>query len=161
MPRYQLRISKGQQFVNLFDSMVKKAWKDAEKHFDPRKIQPEDYADFEEATRRTLHPYISTYDLCGIAVECSDEVEGAPYLDCDDEVYHLVFPDTFDEFLGQLSYAAFHSVKHLPKSGMQSAVYEVIENAFRQELADHLFYNPACGRIELCSFSRYRDPWKH
>ncbi len=161
MPRYQLRVTSEQRLEDLFRSMVRKAWEVAEKQFDPRKLQPEDFTDFEAETRYSLRPFISTYDLCGMSSECSDEIEGGPWLDYEDRIYHLTFPSTFTDFVDELSLSAFHTIKHLAREGKEETVYEAIRSAFRYELAEHLYYNPACGLLDICSDSQPVNPWKN
>jgi hypothetical protein len=160
MPRYQIRTTKNEGLEKLFSEVVDKAWTAASQYFDPRQMQPEDRDDFISATRTSLRPYISTFDLCGLGTECADEIEGGPWLDYEDHVYHLVVPDTFNEFVHQLALSAFHTIQHLPKKNSDQSAYEAIENVFRREFAEHLYYNPACGRIDLCSDSRPVNPWK-
>lgn len=160
MPRYQIRTMKDQSFEKLFVEVIDKAWKAASPYFDSRQLQPEDRNDFEEATRGSIRPYISTFDLCGLANECTDDIEGGPWLDYNDRIYHLVVPETFSEFIHGLAESAFHSIQHLPVSGSEEPAFEAVENAFRREFAEHLYYNPACGRIDLCSDSRPINPWK-
>jgi hypothetical protein len=152
---------KDQQMEDFFQTMVKNAWEVAKKYFDAGKIQPEDFSDFEAETRNGFQPFIGAYDLCGSSTECADEVEGAPWLDYDDQIYHLILPNTFAEFIGQLSYFSFHSVRHLAKPGLEELVHEVIAGVFRRHLAEYTYFNPICGRADICNDSRAINPWKN
>ncbi len=161
MNRYQLRMNKDEPLEDFFQAMVRNAWEVAKEYFDPKKMQLEDFSDFEAETRNGLRPFLCTYDLCGLSPECAEEVEGAPWLDYEDRIYHLFLPNTFAEFIGQLSFFSFHSVKHLAKPGMEELVREMIAGVFRRHLSQHLYFNPICGHGEICNDSRPINPWKN
>ncbi|MCI0417055.1 hypothetical protein L0222_30160 [bacterium] len=159
MPSYQLRMKKDQRLEDFFQSMIRDAWDVAARYLDVAKIEQDDFRNFEAETRIGLQPFISAYDLCGSFTECADEVEGSPWLDYDDHIYHLVLPSTLPQFLEQLSYFSFQPIQHLAKAGLEQLVYEMIQNVFRRHLAQHIYYNPFCHRMTICKDSRPVYPW--
>lgn len=161
MPRYQLRTVKEENLERIVHSMVEHAWYTAKEYFDFRKLQPEDFTDFKDQTRRSLRPYLAAFDLCGMAFECSGEVEGAPLLNDEDRIYHLIVPENFSQFVSEVSAQAFRSIKHLALPGKLSALQLAIEHAFQRRLREHIYYNPACGKIDICNVSQPVNPWKH
>jgi hypothetical protein len=161
MKRYQLRLQKNQSFADFFQIMVEEAWKTAEPYLDEKTIQPEDFSDFVAETRIGLKPFVNAYNLCGSSAECSDEVEGAPWLDYSDRIYFLFLPKTFDDFIEQLSFFSFYTIKHLPKKGLEELVRERLATVFRRHLAGHIYYNPICGHAAICDDSRPMDAWKN
>lgn len=150
MVTYQLRLGKDQRLEDFVESMVKEIWDVAAAYLDPMKIQSGDFRRFENETRVALQPFIGAYDLCGSFAECADEIEGAPWLDYDDRIYHLNLPGTFPEFIEQLSFTSMESILHLTKPRFGVLVYETIQEVFRRNLAQHLYYNPVCRRIAVC-----------
>jgi hypothetical protein len=140
-------------------TMVRKSWDRCKPYLDERHRTPEDYADFEMEIRIGIKPYLAAFDLCGLVPECAEEIEGNPLVGYEDRLYHLILPYTFAEFIDQLSYSAFHSIKHLLKQ--REPGLEELRNTFRRELGNYLYYNPACGRIAICDGSKPVDPWKH
>lgn len=140
-------------------SMAEKAWRVIEPQLNLKNLQSEDFNDFESAFRNGLSSYLCAFDLCGFSPECSDEIEGAPMVDHDDHIYHLVLPGPFTELVSGLSFSVFHSIKHLAKPGDEGFILAALESTLRHELAQSLYYNPVCGRIDLCNESRPLDPW--
>ena len=158
MPRYQLRLPNNLLIEDVIASMIVHAWDACKPNFDERHMTENDYLDFTSEIQIGMKPYLAAFDLCGLVPECAEEIEGNPMVDYEDRLYHLILPYTFAEFVDQLSYSAFYSVKHLLKekdSGLQT-----LRNIFRRELANYLYYNPACGRIAICDTSKHISPWK-
>jgi hypothetical protein len=159
MPRYQLRLPNNLAIEDVVTNMVKNAWEACKPYFDERHMTREDYADFTSEIHIGLKPYLAAFDLCGLVPECAEEIEGGPLVDYEDRLYHLILPYTFAEFIDQLAYSAFYSVKHLLKE--KDSGLETLRHVFRHDLASYLYYNPACGRIPICDGSKHVNPWKH
>jgi hypothetical protein len=138
--------------------MLKHAWDACKPYFDEQHMTENDYADFTSETYVGLKPHLAAFDLCGLFPECAEEIEGNPMVDYEDHVYHLILPATFTEFVDELAYSAFYSVKHLLKQ--KESGLEMIKHIFRRELNNYLYYNPACGRIPICDGSKSISPWK-
>jgi len=157
MPRYQLRLPGNLRIEDVISNMLRNAWETCTPYFDERHKTENDYADFTSETHIGMKPFLAAFDLCGLVPECAEEIEGNPMVDYEDKLYHLILPYTFAEFVDQLSYSAFFSIKHLLKekdSGLQ-----ILRSVFRRELSNYLYYNPACGRIPICDGSKHIDPW--
>lgn len=160
MPRYQFRFPKEKKLDDVLNSIVEKAWSAIQPGFDLRRLQSEDFDDFRSGIKRGLKPYVCAFDLCGTAVECSDEIEGAPFMDQEERIYHFIVPESFSELVSGLSFDAFFSIKHLARRGEEESMRVALEHALRHGLNENLFYNPICGRIDLCNESKGIDPWK-
>lgn len=158
MAAYQLRMRKDWRLDDFVESIVKEIWDLTVQYLDQRKIQPDDFRRFQEETKFVLQPFIGAYDLCGSFTECADEVEGAPWLDYDDRIYHLTLPGTFPEFIEQLSFDSLESIGNLIEPKFGALIYETVQNVFRRNLAQHLYYNPVCRRIAVCKDSRPIHP---
>jgi|GEM_PF-3169430 len=159
MPRYQLRLPDKLTIADVIATMVHKAWDVCQPYVDERNRTPEDYADFEMEIHVGIKPYLAAFDLCGLVPECAEEIEGNPLVDYEDSLYHLILPHTFSDFVDQLAYSAFYSIKHLLTQKEQGL--EEIRRAFQHGLGSYLYFNPACGRLEVCDTSTPIDPWKY
>ena len=160
MPRYQFRLPKEKTLDTVLNSIVESAWSLIQPRFDLARLQPEDFDDFRSSVRMGIKPYVCAFDLCGMVDECSDEIEGAPMMDQEERIYHFIVPGSFSEFVSGLSISAFYSIKHLARRGDEESMRASIELAFRHGISQSLFYNPVCGRIDLCNESKGMDPWK-
>jgi len=158
MPRYQLRLPDNQTIESAIGVMIERSWDACKPYLDQTHIKPEDLIDFKEEIHIAIKPYLSAFDLCGLVPECAEEIEGNPMVDYEDRLYHLILPNTFVDFVDQLAYAAFYSIKHLLKQ--REAALEVLKKSFRRELNTYLYYNPACGRVAICNSSKPVNPWK-
>jgi hypothetical protein len=158
MVAYQLRLRKDQRLQDLVEAMVKEIWDFSLRYLDERKIHPGDFRDFEEATRFALEPFTGAYDRCGSYPECTDKVKGAQRLDYDDRIYFLTLPCAFPDFIEQLSIDSLQSIQHLTKPKFGALIYETIQDVFCRNLAQHLYYNPVCGRIAVCNDSHPIHP---
>ena len=154
MPAYQLRLEKERSLMDFIDSIADEVWAQAFECFDPGRIRPDDLERFREEAKISLQPYLSAYDLCGTFPECAEEVEGRPWLDYEDRIYFLNLSCTFPQFIEGLSARSLESIRPLIKPKCTALVYETIQESFRRHLAQHLYYNPACRRIEVCRESR-------
>jgi hypothetical protein len=160
MPRYQFRISKQQKLDTVLDLIFERTWGAIEPYFESKNLQLFDFNDFRSFVKMELVPYLCAYNLCGTSVECTDEIEGAPFIDREDTIYHLITPDTFSELVSRLSISAFHTIRHVVRPGQEGPLRSALEQSFRRELSQNLYYNPVCGRIDLCNESRAVDPFE-
>jgi hypothetical protein len=158
MPRYQLRLPHNMLIEDVLTTMVQHAWQACKPQYDHHRMTEKDYEDFAAETYIGMKPYLAAFDLCGLVPQCAEEIEGNPMVDYEDHLYHLILPCTFAEFVDQLAYSAFYSVKHLLKQ--KDTGLETMRNIFRRELSNYLYYNPACGRIPVCDGSKSISPWK-
>src|SRR5688500_9268058 len=130
MPAYQLRLKKDQLLDNFVESIAKEIWELAAGYLDDRMIQRDDFRLFENETKIAMQPFIAAHDLCGSFPECTDKVEGRPWLDYKDRIYLFHLPGTFPEMIEELSLSSLDSIRRLTKPGFEELVYETIQSVF-------------------------------
>ena len=153
MSAYQLRMKRELSLEDFLGSVAKEIWNLVSGCLDRKKIQPDDFVRLETATKMSLQPYLRAYDLCGTFPECTNQVECAPRLDFDDQIFLLSLPGSFPAFIEQLSVTTLDSISHLARPNFSALIYDSVQDVFRRNFAQHLYYNPACRRIPACKDS--------
>ncbi len=162
MARYQIRIHEDQVLEDIIQILATKTW-GILKAWEVFRKEPEskDFDDFRTSIYLDMVPFIKSYRLCGYSHICLDEAEGTPWAppaqsltaSPRDLVYQL-FPGVgLEQFLDGLSQAAMESIQDLLKPELKEEVRSLIKTAFRTILGEYLFFNPACGKTELCVYS--------
>jgi hypothetical protein len=157
----QIRTSSETVLEDLLEEMTCKGWAFIEDQFRSTWYSPGTFSGFYGAIRKAFEPYVKTYDLCGCFPECSDEVEGSPWLDHDDHVYQLTLSTTFERFVEDVAFHALESVKPLLQADKVSQAFESLKLAFRSVLIPHIYSNPACKKIAICSLAKEVDVFSH
>jgi hypothetical protein len=162
MARYQIRTHENQVIEDVIQIMAAKTWGILIAWEVFRKEPTEkDYSDFHQSIFLRMVPFVRSYKLCGFSNICLDETRGTswapPSHDLDpqprDLIYHLFPPKGSEEFLDGLSKSGFESISNLIKPEMLEQVQSILKTAFRAILGEHLYFNPLCGKTELCVYS--------
>lgn len=172
MARYQIRTPEKMELEDVVEQMATCAWGvfKAWDAFLPDKGNDSAYQQFREAIRATLDPCVKTYRLCGLSNICVDEVKSTPWsqeshvLDAapQDLVYHLYPGANPDGFLSRLSSGSFDAISSVIKPDFKEQALSSLRVVFREVLGLYLYYNPACGKTELCALSATAptEPWE-
>jgi hypothetical protein len=70
-----------------------------------------------------------------------------------DFVYHLFPGRGLEQFLDGLARSAMEAIRHQLKPDPTVDVASILKTAFRTILGEYLYFNPACGKTELCIYS--------
>lgn len=171
MARYQIRTPENCLLEDVVERMAEKSWEVLEAwNVFRRPSTQEDIRHFKLATHQALEPYIRTYKLCGVSNVCSEKLQSTPWafeahsLDASpwDLVYHLFPKDGLEEFLEDLSWKALQSIRDFLKPDMETGTLSMLRIVFRYVLGEYMFYNPVCGKTDLCVYSSSApiEPWK-
>lgn len=172
MARYQIRTPENMELEDVVDQMASCAWGvlKAWDAFLPGKVTENAYKQFREAIREALDPCVKTYRLCGLSNICVDEVKSTPWsaeshvLDAapQDLVYHLYPGANPDGFLTRLSSGSFETLEPITRPEFKEQALSSLRVVFREVLGLYLYFNPACGKTELCalSVSSPTEPWE-
>jgi len=170
MARYQIRAPENEVIEDIIKTMATKSWEilNAWKVFqaEPSKEQ---FEGFHQAIHSRMAPYVRTYKLCGMSNICLDDCLSTPWaekpheLDASprDLVYHLFPAKGLEEFLKSLTESSVESIRVLLKPEAQHQTLSILEAAFRTILGEYLYFNPLCGKTELCVYSQSspQKPW--
>jgi hypothetical protein len=172
MARYQIRTPENMELEDVVEQMATCAWGvlKAWDAFLPDRASEDASKRFREAIRLTLDPCVKTYKLCGLSNICVDEVKSTPWsqeshvLDASpqDLVYHLYPGANPDGFLSRLSSGSFEAIESIIKPEFKEQTLSSLRVVFREVLGLYLYYNPVCGKTELCvlSVSVPTEPWE-
>ncbi|MCI0417054.1 hypothetical protein L0222_30155 [bacterium] len=170
MSRYQLRIHEDQVLKDVIQIMAAKTWGIllAWQVF-RKEPEPKDFDDFRRSIYLDMVPFVKSYKLCGYSNICLDEAESTPWAppahvlsaSPRDLVYQLFPGNGLDQFLDGLARAAMESILRLVKPELKEEIQSLMKTAFRTILGEYLFFNPLCGKTELCvySFSAPQKVW--
>lgn len=150
---FQIRTVSDRSFNTVFQEMVDYALDAFEKSEYPAK--PDDIANL---LRHKLDPFVKTYNVCGTSTVCSDEVEGAPWLDYSDQIYLLEIPDTLKIFFKELASGLVNEME-VADVDKATKLEARLEKMFRKALLSHLYYNSICGNHEVCKTRTPLSPW--
>lgn len=162
MARYQLRVQEHLVLEDIIQIMASKTWGIllAWKVFQ-QEPQAKDFDDFHKSIYLDMLPFIKSYKLCGYSNICLDEAGTTPWAppahDLNayprDLIYHLFPGKGLEQFLDGLAHAAMESLLKLVKPQLKEDIQSLIKTAFRTILGEYLFFNPLCGKTELCVYS--------
>lgn len=172
MARYQIRTPENMALEDVVDQMATCAWGvlKAWDAFLPEAATEKNYEVFHKAIHDNLDPCVKTYRLCGLSNICVDEVKSTPWsqeshvLDAapQDLVYHLYPGANPDAFLTRLSEGSFEAIAAVTRPEFKDQALSSLRIVFREVIGLYLYYNPACGKTELCALSSTAptEPWE-
>lgn len=159
MTRFQIRTPQNLIFEMVLKEMADEAWNATLDLMNAETTRGLTSSFYLSQIRNSITPYLKKFDLCNLFPECSDEVEGAPWLDKTDRIYHLDFPEGLDSFLDDLSFETLENSRHLFKSGGSREIFARLRKVFRHSLSRYIYLNPICGRAPVCAESKEVSPW--
>lgn len=170
MGRYQVRIPEALDFDAMLGRMaghcieILKAWD----LFDPSKISAASYGELDRCIRETIVPYVKTYKLCGVSNICSDHLQTTNWVNDDqvnpsptDMIHQLFIPGGLEEFIQKMAEASLNHLTPSLRANTREQTLSILCSVFRCVLGEYVFYNPICGKTELCTCSVLapRSPW--
>jgi hypothetical protein len=148
---------------DVFIAVTTKVWKTIQKYLKPSENTEQHYKEFRDRFCSMMIPHIKAFDLCGTSRICSSEVVGAPWLDpwldYQDRIYHLVVPNNYDAFIDGLAWELLTPLRRYLDDTSVS-VFTLLRTDLSRELDAYVYYNPVCGKTELCSASLPVNPWR-
>lgn len=159
MMRYQIRTPENMTIEDYVREVAEEGWRSLQPFLDLSRVQPWDKRHFSEQVRLTTMEYVRTFDLCGTDPLCSDEVEGGPWLDFGDHIYHLM--GNADTFVDDMTFASLETVQPLLMPFVRRRAFMKLQATFRRTVHEYLYYNAMCGKAEMCKRSRSISPWNH
>jgi hypothetical protein len=157
--RFQIRTPQNLVFETVLKEMAEEAWKATLDLMNPEIIRGLSSSFYLIQIRGSVMPYLKKFDLCNHVPECSDEVEGAPWLDRTDRIYLLDLPGGLNLFLDDLSFETLEYTRHLFKPGSSREIFARLRRSFRHSLSRYLYFNPICGAASICADSKEVSPW--
>lgn len=157
--RFQIRTPKNLGFEAVLNEIAEEAWKETLDLMNPEMVRGLSSSFYLTQIRGSITPYLKKFDLCNHYPECSDEVEGAPWLDRTDRIYMLDLPGGFNSFLDDLSFETLENTRHLFKPGTSRETFARLRKVFRHSLSRYLYFNPICGVASICADSKEISPW--
>jgi hypothetical protein len=166
MFRYEIRIPARMQLQDIMEEIASEAWIILNHRFEEEELAGQ-YKKFKNQVRRTMTPYLERFYLCGTSDICTDEarkVFGDHKSDWsspgpETRIYHLMLPGTLKEFLDELTSKALKSTKNLINEKGHQKARAALTLAFRSAMGKYLYYNPWCGKAQICRYSFPIDPW--
>lgn len=159
MTRFQVRTPQNFPLESLLRQMALDVWNTTSDLMNPEIVRGLNNTFIFTQLRASLMPYLRRYDLCNLFPECSDEVEGAPWLDRTDKIYLLDLPGGVDSFYDDLAFELLENSRHLFKSGHSREAFTRMRKVFRHSLSRYLYYNPVCGVTQICNESKEIGAW--
>jgi len=161
MAQFQIRTAKRTNLHQMIQELSDAGWLAIRDHFSSDQVWNSQQRNLYEQIGRSLGEYVASYDLCGTSTTCSDEIEGAPWLDYDDNIYILHVPKNVIGLVDNLAFVALEAVVEHLKPKARRIVYERLKGAFNKCLNGFIYYNPICRNAEFCKFSSPVNPWRH
>ena len=162
MARYQIRTTEHQLLEDIVELMSDKSWQIL-KAWEVFQTDPttQDFNRFRKSIYLKLIPAVKSYKLCGLSNICLDATEGTPWappshaMDASprDFIYNLFPGNGLEDFLDGLTEAALKSITNFINPEMLEEVHSILKTAFRTILGEYLYFNPLCGKTELCVYS--------
>ena len=172
MARYQIRTPENIEIEDVIEVLAVKAWGAILDFVDPNltPISRKNFKSFHDHVRNCLSQHLKAFRLCGLSNICIDatldaplaseqkQVGGNPW----DLVYHIFVQGNAADFVQKLAEDSIDSVQEFLKPGTREQALHAVTHIFREILADYLFYNPVCGKTELCIYSGSDElsPWE-
>jgi len=160
MTCYQIRTPRNLAFESILQEMGDEAWKATQDLMDPQSVSGLSLSSYRRAIKSAISPYLKKYDRCNHFPECSDEVEGAPWLDSTDRVCLLMLPKGLDVFLDDFTFEVLQDSKPLFRSGHARETFRRLRGVFRRGICRYLYFNPICRVAPICQKSVEVNPWE-
>src|SRR5215831_15723372 len=116
MAHFQIRTPRQTNLHQITQDLSNTGWHVIQEDFASERVWNSQRRTFFEQINRILGTYVTTFDLCGTVAMCSDEVEGVPWLDYDENIYVLNVPSV-DKFIDDLAFSALAVVDEYLKPG--------------------------------------------
>lgn len=159
MTRFQIRTPQNKVFEDILLDMSAEALDQMKDLLDPSFVQSASTIPMMHQLRLSVEPYVKKYDLCNLFPECSDEVEGAPYLDYKDRIYLLDVPQGLSTFYDDLAFEVGENFKHLWKTGVRREIFARLRKSFKKIFSHYLYLNPICRDSRICEESKQIPTW--
>jgi hypothetical protein len=158
MRQFQVRTPLNMVIEDVFIEVTLRVWETIQEYLKPSENTAHHYKEFRDRFCSMMIPYIRAFGLCGTSRICSSEVVGARWLDDQDRIYHLVIPNNCDAFIDELAWELLIPLRpHLNDTSL--SVFRLLRVTLWRELGAYTYYNPVCGKAELCSASLPVNPW--
>ena len=165
MFRYEIRIPAKMLLQDMIEEIASEAWIILNHRFEQEELAGQ-HKEFKNQVRLTMTPYLQRFYLCGTSDICTDEARKVfgdksdwSNLDTETRIYHLMLPGTLKEFLEELTSKALESIKNLINEKSHQKARSTLRLAFRSAMGKYLYYNPWCGKAQICRYSFPIDPW--
>jgi hypothetical protein len=170
MSRYQVRIPDSLDLDSIFGRMalhcveILRAWD----LLDPTKMSPENLEQLKQHICKAIMPYVKTYKLCGLSNICTDHLQTTNYVPDDqinsapsDTIHQLFIPESLDEFIEKMAESTRNHLSSRLTEKSADQTMSILCSVFRCVLGEHVFFNPVCGKTELCvcSVQAPKSPW--
>lgn len=159
MTRFQIRTPQNFPLESVLQQVSDDVWAKTSDLMIPEANRATVVSFFYTQIRASMAPYLKRYDLCNLFPECSDEVEGAPWLDRTDRIYLLDLPGSLDTFLEDLAFETLESTRHLYNPGTSRENFTRLQKVFRHALCRYMYSNPICRSAPVCAESKQISPW--
>lgn len=161
MSRYQIRTPEEKALEDVLNEMADVAWQATGLQIGAGSVSERDREVFRRSIFQAVLPYVRTFRLCGLSNICMDELYSAPLSEHPEKVdvnpwdlvYHIFYRGDAEEFVDGVTFEAVESIKALLKQGGIRSIFTAVASALRSVLGKYLYFNPICGRTELCVFS--------
>lgn len=166
MFRYEIRIPERMLLQDMMEEIASEAWIILNHRFEQEELAGQ-YKEFKNQVRLTMTPYLQRFYLCGTSDICTDEARKVfgdhksdwTSLNPETRIFHLILPGTLKEFLDELTSKALESIRNLINEKSHQKARNTLRLAFRSAMGKYLYYNPRCGKAQICRYSFPIDPW--
>jgi hypothetical protein len=153
---YQLRIPKTLRTEDLVEEVARRCWQVVHHRYQHKVEEERIQSNLREEVLHAFSLYLKTYDLCGSADICEDEMRYVGQKNdspSEVKIYHLQLPVWLDLFLEVFASLLQDALPKLDLISKQK-VHDDLKFVLSSFLKQYLSINRWCGRIQMCQHSR-------
>lgn len=159
MIELQLRIPGNRTIEDMVSVLSLAILESIKRELDSMEVPFDSYHALEGRIITALSPYVRAFDACGSDPVCQEGVQGKPMPDAGDRIYMLHLPSGLNPLVEGIMTEVLESVRLSLDASAAASLNARVLSSLQRELDRYAYWNPACGREEVCRTSHPVSPW--
>ncbi|HSP06768.1 MAG TPA: hypothetical protein VLR94_06295 [Acidobacteriota bacterium] len=156
----QLRIPGNRTIEDMISVLSLSILESIKRELDSMEVPFDSFHVLESRIVSAISPYVHAFDACGSDPVCSEGVQGKPIPDAGDRIYMLSLPTAgLDPLVQGILTEVLESVRLGLDSAARESLNARVLSSIQRELDRYMFYNPICGKADVCRSSHAVSPW--
>lgn len=158
----QIRIPGNRTVEDMISVLSLSILESIKRELDSMEVPFDSFHALESRIVSAISPYLQAFDACGSNPVCNEGVQGKVVPDPDDRIYMLRLPEGgLDPLVQEILTEVLQSVRLSLDSSARESLNARVLSCLQRELDRFLYFNPYCGREEVCRSSHPISPWAH
>lgn len=159
MIQMQLRVPGNQTIEDLISVLSLTVLESMKRELDSMEVPFDSFRALEVRLKEAMMPYVRAFESCGSDPVCTQGIHGKTIPDPRDRIYMLHLPTGLTPLLEAVMTEVLESVRCSLDHRTLDSLHQRMFWSLRRELDQYTYWNPFCGKEEICRSSHPMDPW--